>query len=151
MLGAMIWEALDRGWEGGFIGSNKELSGSIFQAAKAVNTAMHRFNKYFVKNQQDSFYMNCIYLQGIIIPIVFVYCYSSTVMSGFSLPLCFAYHVFRIGPYFMNFAYYYTLCHKEGHARQGFYTEPFNSFPMLRHVFNWWISLFFGMMVTHYL
>ena len=22
----------------------------------------------------------------------------------------------RIGPYFMNFAYVYTLCHKEGHA-----------------------------------
>lgn len=137
MLGAMVWEAFDRGWKGGFIKSNNELSGSIFKLAKKFNQVTHGFNKHFVKNPADSFYMNCIYLQGIIIPIVFVICCSSTMQSGFSLPLCFSYHLFRIGPYFMNFAYYYTLCHKEGHTRQGFYTEPFNSFPMLRYAFNW--------------
>ena len=42
---------------------------------------------------------------------------------GFNLPLCAAYHVLRIGPYFMNFAYVYTLCHKEGHSFTGLYAK----------------------------
>ena len=32
------------------------------------------------------------------------------------LTLCWLYHVIRMGPMFMNFAYVYSLCHKEGHA-----------------------------------
>jgi hypothetical protein len=49
--------------------------------------------------------------------------------------------VLRIGPYFMNFAYAYTLCHKEGHTKVGM----FNSL-WLQNVFNWWIGLFYGVM-----
>lgn len=137
VFGAMLWEALDRGWKGGFIGSNLELTGVIFKLATLTNHIMHPFNVRWVKNPADSFYMNCIYLQGIIIPIAFLYCCSSNTLYGFSPVLCYFYHLFRIGPYFMNFAYYYTLCHKEGHTREGFYSEPLNSFLLSRNVFNW--------------
>merc|ERR1712178_64231 len=86
-----------------------------------------------------------VLLHAVIIPLLFLACYFCTVKYGFSLALCWAYHVFRIGPYFMNFAYVYTLCHKEGHSMRGLYSEPYNK-GFLRNVFNWWIGLFFGVM-----
>lgn len=141
---SVVWEAVDRGFKGGFVESNAELSGNIFKFAKYFNQHSHNFNAKFVKNSSDSFFLNCVLLQGVIIPIVFALCLWHSCYYGFSLPLCFVFHVLRIGPYFMNFAYYYTLCHKEAHTRQGFFVEPYHT--VLRHVFNWWISLFYGVM-----
>ena len=57
--------------------------------------------------------------------------------------MCYVYHVLRIGPFFMNFAYVYSLCHKEGHAtaaRTGLWAPPFDRSGPLRHVYNWWIG-----------
>merc|ERR1712070_566578 len=65
---------------------------------------------------------------------------------GFSLAVWFFYHLVRIGPYFMNFAYVYTLCHKEGHTFTGLYSKQYNNNPVMRNVFNWWIGLFYGVM-----
>ena len=66
-----------------------------------------------------------------------------------ALLLCYAYHVLRIGPFFMNFAYVYSVCHKEGHAsaaRTGLFKAPFDRSGPFRYIFNWWIGLFFGVL-----
>ena len=39
--------------------------------------------------------------------------------------MAWAYNVLRIGPYFMNFAYVYTLCHKEGHSQLGLFKKEY--------------------------
>ena len=65
------------------------------------------------------------------------------------LLLCWAYHVMRIGPFFMNFAYVYTLCHKEGHAAaagHGLWRPPFDRRGPFRYLFNWWVGLYYGVM-----
>ena len=36
---------------------------------------------------------------------MFLACWYHTKTYGFNVPLCMAYHVVRIGPFFMNFAY----------------------------------------------
>ena len=118
----------------------------IPQAAPWFNRSLHRFNSRFIKHPADTFIMSCIYVQGICIPCLFLLAFWYTTKHGFSPLMCFLYHIIRIGPYFQQFAYYYVLCHKEGHTRTGFYMEPYNSFAIFRHVFNWWIALFFGVM-----
>jgi hypothetical protein len=144
---SMLWEALDRGFDGGFVGGGKELSGVLMSSIVPwFNRVTHNFNSRFVKHPADSFIINCILCEGVFIPVAFSLCFWRTSSSGFSPLLCFAYHVIRIGPYFMQFAYYYTLCHKEGHTHTGFFVSPYNDSWLARNVFNWWISLFFGVM-----
>merc|ERR1719359_1548857 len=46
----------------------------------------------------------------------------------------------------MNFAYVYTLCHKEGHSRSGLFSDKYNDSFVMRNIFNWWVGLFFGVM-----
>jgi hypothetical protein len=49
----------------------------------------------------------------------------------------------------MNFAYVYTLCHKEGHtaaARTGLWHAPYDKRGIFRYIFNWWIGLFYGVL-----
>jgi len=146
VFSAVVWEAIDRGFDGGFVQSGKELSGVLLgRFAPWVNRVTTDFNAQFVKMREDAYMMNCILLQAVVIPALFFACYWYTATYGFSLALCWAYHVFRIGPYFMNFAYCYTLCHKEGHSMRGLYSPPYNS-GMLRNIFNWWVGLFFGVM-----
>ena len=113
------------------------------RVAPWVNCATHEFNARLVKHPADSFMVNCLLAQGVVIPVVFAACAHWTLRSGVLSPaLCFAYHVLRIGPYFMQFAYYYTLCHKEGHTVRGFFAVdgPWD------FAFNWWCALFFGVM-----
>jgi hypothetical protein len=146
VFSAVVWEACDRGFDGGFVQSGKELTGVIMgRFVPWLTRVSTNYNARFVKNRQDAYMMNCILLHAVIIPLLFLACYFYTVKYGFSLALCWAYHVFRIGPYFMNFAYVYTLCHKEGHSMRGLYSEPYNK-GFLRNIFNWWIGLFFGVM-----
>lgn len=146
VLSAIIWEGLDRGFKGGFVRSGNELSGVLLGGvAPWFNRQTNDFNAQFVKRREDGYMINVLVLQGIAIPAAFLGCYVHTAAHGFSVALCWAYHVFRIGPYFMNFAYCYTLCHKEGHSTRGLYAAPYNN-PLLRNVFNWWVGLFFGVM-----
>ena len=146
VFSAVVWEAFDRGFDGGFVQSGKELSGLILgRFAPWFNRVTNNFNAQFVKQREDGYMMNVILLQGVVIPAAFLACYLYTAANGFSLALCWAYHVFRIGPYFMNFAYCYTLCHKEGHSLRGLYSKPYNN-AVLRNIFNWWVGLFFGVM-----
>lgn len=114
------------------------------RVASWINKATYTFNQRFVKHEADGFLVNAIVYFGVIIPSVFAWNAWYTVNHGFSLWLAFAYNVFRIGPYFMSFAYVYTLCHKEGHSIVGQYKGIWNS--LFRNIFNWWIGLFFGVM-----
>ena len=83
-------------------------------------------------------------LQGIAIPLMFLANLRYTLTTGhISWFWCYVYHVIRIGPYFTNFAYAYTLCHKEGHTKIGMFS---NRFRFLNNVFNWWIALFYGVL-----
>ena len=137
VFSGMIWEALDRKFDGGFVNSNKELSGFIFtKFVPWLRNSTHNFNKKFVKREEDSYMMNCIYGFGIAIPILFGGCVYYTKNYGMSYALAFVYHLVRIGPFFMNFAYVYTLCHKVGHSHVGLYSKGYNDSIILRNIFN---------------
>jgi len=109
-----------------------------------INKMTHNFGKKFVKHEEDSFLVNSVIFHGIFIPIIFV-CLAFYSRENAWTPrwykIVFLYHVFRIGPYFMNFAYVYTLCHKEGHAFKGLWK---NEYAVMNNVYNWWIGLFYG-------
>ncbi|GAB5362832.1 hypothetical protein AAMO2058_000832600 [Amorphochlora amoebiformis] len=135
---AVLWDFLDRGCTG------RPLDGVLMTFASWVNRATHDFNKQFVKHEADSYLLNAVVLLAIFIPGLWGFCLYSTITYGFSAYLCYVYHVIRIGPYFMNFAYVYTLCHKEGHSRIGLFKQPYGR--VLNNVFNWWIGLFYGVL-----
>lgn len=117
--------------------------------ARWWNTVTAPYLVSFVKNPLDTFAVNTAILLGVIIPSFFFYCLQDTLKTGsVSLSLWFMYNVFRLGPYFMNFAYAYTLCHKEGHSRLGLFKGPLA--PLLSCFFNWWCGLFFGVMPSSF-
>ena len=134
----VLWDALDRGFMG------KPQDGIVMQLARFVNRQTKWFGEYFVRNKEDAFQVNTCILLGIIIPGIFFYLLNDTLNNGFNPYLCFAYHVFRLGPYFMNFASCYVGCHKECHSHFGIFKAPYNIF--MNNVFNWWIGLFFGVL-----
>jgi len=145
LLMAMLWEASDRGFDGGFVDSGKELTGVVLgKIAPWFNRITQRYNTQFVKNSQDAYMMNIIVLGGVALPAMFAACWYHNKTYGFNVALCMAYHVIRIGPFFMNFAYVYTLCHKEGHSFTGLYSKEYNGNIILRNIFNWYIGLLYG-------
>jgi hypothetical protein len=73
----------------------------------------HSFNLQFVKHAEDTFMVNAAWLLGALIPVLFFVNFFYTLAYGFCWTMWLSYHILRIGPYFMNFAYVYTLCHKE--------------------------------------
>ena len=73
----------------------------------------------FMRNPADSFVCVVVLFVGTFVPAMFFAALWYTNAHGFSLTMAWAYNVLRIGPYFMNFAYVYTLCHKEGHSQLG--------------------------------
>lgn len=147
VLTAMVWEALDRGFDGGFVDSGKELTGFIFaRFIPWLERCTKQFNSQFVKRPDDAYMMNCIVGYGVLVPILFFCCAWHTYENGMNYWLVYVYHVVRIGPFFMNFAYVYTLCHKEGHTFSGLYAKKYNEYTILRNVFNWWIGMFYGVL-----
>lgn len=115
------------------------------RVARLVNNVLGPiWGRLFMKNPADGFMVNCVILYAFCVPMFFAYCLNYTLANGFSVWLCYIYNVIRIGPHFMNFAYVYTLSHKEGHAYAGMYKDPYN--PIFRNVFNWWIGLFYGVL-----
>eukprot|EP00051_Salpingoeca_urceolata_P004525 m.65608 g.65608 ORF g.65608 m.65608 type:complete len:428 (+) comp13677_c0_seq2:140-1423(+) len=139
---AVLWDALDRGFRG------RPLDGLLMAAAGWVNKVTAEHNAKFVKVKEDAFVMNALWLLGGFVPLLCAGCFYYTLQHGFSLYVCYMYHVLRIGPYFMNFAYVYTMCHKEGHSYTGLYKDPYNS--TLRNAFNWWIGLFYGVLPSSF-
>lgn len=133
---AMLWDAVDRGFRG------NPRTGILMRAVDAFDKWSSKYNHKFVRHKEDAFMVNAAILYGIVVPLVFYGCMWHTLTHGFSLKLAFLYNVLRIGPYFMNFAYVYTLCHKEGHSRVGLWADPVN--PAMRYLFNWWAGLFYG-------
>jgi len=126
--------------------SPREMSGFLMaKVFPTINKATHSQTKRFMKNPSDSFVVNLIILQGLIIPIIFYLEFLHAMAHGFSRFRCFTYNVFRIGPYFMGFAYYYTMCHKEGHSMRGLFANKYHNL-VSKSIFNWWIALFFGVM-----
>lgn len=147
VFASMIWEAIDRRFEGGFVDSGKELTGFLFtKFIPWLEESTHKFNSQFVKRPQDAYMMNCIYAYGGLLPLMFFGCAWYVSNHGMNLWLAFGYHLLRIGPYFMNFAYVYTLCHKEGHSFAGLFSKEYNESTILRNVFNWWIGMFYGVL-----
>jgi hypothetical protein len=170
VFAAMIWEAVDRGFRGGFVDSGQELTGFLFrQFLPWLERVTRSWNERFVKRNEDAYMMNCIYFYGIVIPLLFMACAwmallqqhknttngndndvaaAATTPATAMTPLwvAFVYHLFRIGPYFMNFAYVYTLCHKEGHSYSGLFAKDYNKSVLMRNVFNWWVALFYGVL-----
>lgn len=142
VLATVVWEASDRLFHG------PELSGLTMKIARWVNSATHGFNSKLTKRPEDSFVVNALILLGIAVPALCFYNLYYTLAFGFSWKMMYAYHVLRLGPYFMNFAYAYTMCHKECHARLGLFNDPYNAY--LRNLFNWWVGLFYGVMPSSF-
>merc|ERR1719421_702544 len=93
--------------------------------------------------------VNSAIAYGIFVPLMFAMAWWHHSIYGFSVAAFLVYHVIRIGPYFMNFAYVYTLCHKEGHSRRGLWKGNYNNL-VLRNFFNWWIGLFYGVLPSSF-
>ena len=156
VFASMLWEALDRGFDGGFWDSKKELSGFLFaRFLPWLTRTTQPFHERFVKKPQDAYMINNIIAYGVIVPCMFLACAwnalqnsnSSSSHRMTSLWVLFVYHLVRIGPFFMNFAYVYTLCHKEGHAAYtGLFAKEYNDSIFLRNIFNWWIGMFYGVL-----
>jgi len=143
VFSSQLWEYADRGFCGGFVNSGKELTGFLCSRFVPWTTRVtQKFNERFVKDPNDAFMVNCMFYDGLLVPLMFLGCAWHVYHHGVILWIAFVYHLLRIGPYFMNFAYVYTLCHKEGHSRLGLFKQPYNS--LLRHTFNWWVGLFYG-------
>lgn len=139
---AVLWDALDRLFCG------RPLDGVLMSFASWVNKVTSGFNSRFVKVKDDAFVVNALWLLGIGVPALCAGCFVYTMNHGFSWTVCYFYHLLRIGPYFMNFAYVYTMCHKEGHSRLGLFNGSFNT--AFRHAFNWWIGLFYGVLPSSF-
>ena len=109
VFAAMVWEAIDRGFDGGFVDSGRELTGVLFsKLIPWYRETTQKFNERFVKRSDDAYMMNCIFAYGVLVPMMFFGCayiayHSETRMT--SLWVLLLYHLVRIGPYFMNFAY----------------------------------------------
>ena len=150
VFAAMVWEAIDRRFDGGFVDSKRELTGFLFASVIPwFRNTTQKFNERFVKRPDDAYMMNCIFAYGVIVPLLFSGCawyayHSENQMTP--LWILFLYHLVRIGPYFMNFAYVYTLCHKEGHSYAGLFAKGYNDSILLRNVFNYWIGMFYGVL-----
>eukprot|EP00756_Hemistasia_phaeocysticola_P021526 Hpha_TRINITY_DN15780_c1_g2::TRINITY_DN15780_c1_g2_i1::g.41724::m.41724 len=138
----VLWDGLDRGFRG------RPQDGVVMTAAKWITEKTDFLGRPFVRNQKDGFIFHIVFLLGVVVPALFLWSFKYTMENGFNPYLCFAYHVFRLGPYFMNFAYCYTMCHKEGHSQLGLFrgilAKPMSA------VFNWWIGLFFGVMPSSF-
>jgi hypothetical protein len=147
LLSAMVWEALDRGWDGGFTESGKELTGFLCaRVGPAVTRFTQKFNERFVKKPEDAYMINSMVFHGFVVPAMFLGCAWRVHNTGrVELWLMYVYHVLRIGPFFMNFAFVYTLCHKEGHSRTGLFRGPYNNF-IMRSWYNWYVGMFYGVL-----
>jgi len=149
----VLWEAIDRGFAGGLVESGQELSGLIFaRIIPWLERVTKPFNRKLVKHEEDSFLVNFALYMGLGMPamlLTFGRWHLACESTWAALLLCYTYHVLRIGPFFMNFAYVYSVCHKEGHAaaaRNGLFRPPYDRKGPFRYVFNWWIGLYFGVL-----
>lgn len=149
----VLLEAIDRGFKGGLVESNNELSGLLFgRLIPWFDRVTKPFNSRLVKHEEDSFLVNFAVFTCLGLPLLlrtFGELHLACESTRAALLLCYAYHVLRIGPFFMNFAYVYSVCHKEGHAaaaRTGLFRKPHDKRGPLRHIFNWWVGLYFGVL-----
>jgi hypothetical protein len=149
----VVWEAMDRGFRGGLVESGQELSGLLFgRLIPWFDRVTKPFNRRLVKHADDSFLVNLALFMSVGLPLMmmaFGRLHQACESTSAALLVCYAYHVLRIGPFFMNFAYVYAVCHKEGHAvaaRTGLFAAPFDKTGPFRHIFNWWVGLFYGVL-----
>lgn len=106
---SVVWEAIDRGFKGGLVESNNELTGLLFgRMIPWFDRLTKPINSRLVKNEEDAFMVNFAVLMSVGMPLLLLAfgrlhgtCESTTA----ALCLCYVYHVLRIGPFFMNFAY----------------------------------------------
>jgi hypothetical protein len=148
---SVLWEAVDRGFKGGLVESGNELSGVLMgHFVPWVDRVTKGFNRRLVKREEDTFIVNAFWFYGLGMPLL-LYLAGKYHTEGVYSPylICYVYHVLRIGPFFMNFAYVYSLCHKEGHAtsaRSGLFAPPFDKKGPFRLFFNWWVGPFYGVL-----
>lgn len=135
--GSVLWERLDRL----VIGEPRLLAGLLVgRLAPFVNRATHDRSRRLVNNARDAFAANAAIAYGLVVPLLFLAC---GMWAPGSLAVAVVYHLVRIGPYFMNFAWVYTLCHKEGHLSRAGRSMWAPGVPLAR-LFNWWIGPFYG-------
>ena len=119
---------------------------------KTFSCSQRRLNKRLVKHEDDAFLVNATIWFCLGLPLLlttFGYYHLQATSLTAQLTLCWLYHVIRMGPMFMNFAYVYSLCHKEGHAAaagHGLWRPPFDRHGPFRYLFNWWVGLYYGVL-----
>ena len=150
----VLWEAIDRGFKGGLVESNNELTGLLMgRLVPWFERVTKPFNSSLVKHKEDAFLVNFALYAGLGMPLLLWAFGRLHLQHGastmYALLLCYAYHVIRLGPMFMNFAYVYAVCHKEGHAsaaRNGLFRPPYDRRGPFRFIFNWWVGLYYGVL-----
>ena len=104
----VLWEAIDRGFKGGLVESNNELSGFIFgRLIPWFERLTKPFNEKLVKHPDDAYLVNLALYFCLGLPLLlktFGRLHLAAESTGAALLYCYAYHVLRIGPFFMNFA-----------------------------------------------
>lgn len=92
----VLWDFLDR------LCMGKPLQGVTMKIARWVAHTVHPITKHAVKHEEDSFMVCILVLLGTAVPALFFVNLYVTLTTGFNWKMCLAYHVLRIGPYFMN-------------------------------------------------
>jgi len=149
----VLWEAIDRGFRGGLVESGQELTGLVMgRLVPWITKVTAPFNSKLVKHAEDAFLVNFALYAGLGLPLLlttFGRWHLAAESTGACVLLWWCYHVLRIGPFFMNFAYVYSVCHKEGHAsaaKTGLFRAPYDRRGPFRFIFNWWVGLYFGVL-----
>ena len=91
----------------GLVESGRELSGLIFgRLLPWFDRLTAPLNRRFVKHAEDAFIVNAAIYFGLGLPLSLSpsRMHVAATSTAQVLALCFAYHVLRIGPFFMNFA-----------------------------------------------
>eukprot|EP01128_Nolandella_sp_AFSM9_P000583 TRINITY_DN10733_c0_g1_i1.p1 TRINITY_DN10733_c0_g1~~TRINITY_DN10733_c0_g1_i1.p1 ORF type:complete len:416 (-),score=103.92 TRINITY_DN10733_c0_g1_i1:127-1374(-) len=129
-----FWEFIDK----------KTING--VEKVKAFGASLEKYWKPYVRHAEDAFIPNMLLMLGVFIPLYALLELYLTVTYGFSWIRLFIFHLIRIGPMYSNFAWIYTLCHKEGHqlGLTGFFKKPVHYF--LSKAFNHWVGLFYGVL-----
>jgi hypothetical protein len=96
----------------------------------------------FVRHPGDGFIFPTL-LWLLLIPALCIHEALHARAHGFVLWRALLFNVLRIGPMYSNFAFSYTLAHKESHAYGAVFTDALNGVGLAR-VFNWVTGPFFG-------
>merc|ERR1719240_1991759 len=133
VAGCRLWDFIDRRVIG------------LVERIQLLSKKLEPWSSQCTKSEKDGFMLTIFLWVGIVLPAIWFFELYQTAVRG---EICWRnvllYNALRIGPMYVNFAWVYTLAHKEAHQRH----TGMNLFkiPFLKGVFNFWIGIFHGVL-----